>query len=151
MRAVVQRVSEASVRVGERTVASIGQGLMVLVCVEVGDTGQQAVRLVDKLLKLRIFADAQGRMNRSLQDLDGQGLQGELLLISQFTLAGDVWSGNRPSFTGAAPADQGMALFESLVALARERHGRVEQGVFGADMKVRLLNDGPVTLVIDSR
>ena len=150
MKAVVQRVLEASVTVSDRLVGEIGPGLLVLVCAEVGDTELQAQRLVDKLLKLRIFADEQGKMNRSVQDLDGAGAHGGLLLVSQFTLAGDVWSGNRPSFAQAAPAAQGRELFDRVVTLSRQRHSLVQTGEFGADMRVRLINDGPVTLVIQT-
>lgn len=148
MKAVVQRVGQAGVTVGGREVGRIGRGLMVLVCAEPGDSSAQALRLVDKLLKLRIFPDEAGRMNRSVQDLDGQGAMGGLLLVSQFTLAGDVWSGNRPSFTGAAAAEPARQLFDEVLALARARHPLVEQGEFGADMQVSLVNDGPVTLII---
>ena len=150
MKAVVQRVREAAGTVNGHEVGRIGVGLMVLVCAEVGDTEAQVERLLDKLLKLRIFSDDQGRLNRSLQDIDGQGAVGGLLLVSQFTLAGDVWSGNRPSFTGAAPAEAGRALYEALLVRARARHPKVAQGSFGADMQVSLVNDGPVTLIIQT-
>lgn len=141
MLALVQRVACASVRVGERVSGEIGQGLLVFVCAEPADTESQAQRLVDKLLKLRIFADEAGKMNRSVQDV-----QGGLLFVSQFTLAADTAAGNRPSFSGAAPPAQGRALFEAVLRLARERHAVVAQGEFGADMKVELVNDGPVTI-----
>jgi D-aminoacyl-tRNA deacylase len=139
--ALVQRVSHAAVDVAGQTVGSIGAGLLVLVCAEPADSEVQAVRLVDKLLKLRIFSDEDGRMNRSVQDTAGG-----LLVVSQFTLAAEVSGGNRPSFSGAAPAEQGRRLFEAVLRLARERHPVVEAGVFGADMQVRLVNDGPVTI-----
>jgi D-tyrosyl-tRNA(Tyr) deacylase len=139
--ALVQRVACASVRVGERVSGEIGQGLLVFVCAEPADTESQAQRLVDKLLKLRIFADEAGKMNRSVQDV-----QGGLLFVSQFTLAADTAAGNRPSFSGAAPPAQGRALFEAVLRLARERHAVVAQGEFGADMQVELVNDGPVTI-----
>lgn len=141
MLALVQRVACASVRVGERVSGEIGQGLLVFVCAEPADTESQAQRLVDKLLKLRIFADEAGKMNRSVQDV-----QGGLLFVSQFTLAADTAAGNRPSFSGAAPPAQGRALFEAVLRLARDRHAVVAQGEFGADMKVELVNDGPVTI-----
>ena len=141
MLALVQRVACASVRVGERVSGEIGQGLLVFVCAEPADTESQAQRLVDKLLKLRIFADEAGKMNRSVQDV-----QGGLLFVSQFTLAADTAAGNRPSFSGAAPPVQGRALFEAVLRLARERHAVVAQGEFGADMQVELVNDGPVTI-----
>lgn len=147
MIALVQRVREARVEVGGATVGAIGRGLLALVCAEVGDGDAQAARLVDKLLKLRVFADEHGRMNRSLQDLGG-GAVGGLLLVSQFTLAADTRGGNRPSFTRAAPAELGERLYERVLALARERHPVVAAGVFGADMQVHLVNDGPVTIPI---
>jgi D-aminoacyl-tRNA deacylase len=139
--ALVQRVSQASVEVDGVVVGAVGAGLLVLMCAEPADTPAQAEKLVDKLLKLRIFGDAAGRMNRSVQDIAGG-----LLVVSQFTLAADTSGGNRPSFTGAAPAEQGRALYDAVVRLARERHTPVETGVFGADMKVALVNDGPVTI-----
>ena len=142
MIALVQRVRQACVEVAGRRVGAIGPGLLVFVCAEPADTLLQAQRLVDKLLKLRILADTDGRMNRSLQDAGGG-----LLVVSQFTLAADTTGGNRPSFTGAAPAAQGRQLYEAVLALARERHPHsVEAGEFGADMQVHLVNDGPVTI-----
>jgi D-tyrosyl-tRNA(Tyr) deacylase len=139
--ALVQRVAEARVDVGGETVGAIGPGLLVLVCAQPSDTPAQAARLVDKLLRLRIFGDEAGRMNRSVQDIGGG-----LLLVSQFTLAADTSGGNRPSFSGAAPAELGRALYETVVRIARERHAPVAEGRFGADMQVRLVNDGPVTI-----
>jgi D-tyrosyl-tRNA(Tyr) deacylase len=139
--ALVQRVSEARVDVATRTVGQIGAGLLVLVCAEPADTEAQAVKLVDKLLKLRIFADDAGKMNRSLVDVGGG-----LLIVSQFTLAADVSAGNRPSFTAAAPPDLGRKLYEAVLHIARGRHPLVAAGVFGADMQVSLVNDGPVTI-----
>ena len=141
MIALVQRVLEARVDVAGHTVGAIGPGLLVMVCAEPGDTPALASKLVDKLLKLRIFSDAAGKMNRSVQDVAGG-----LLLVSQFTLAADVSGGNRPSFTAAAPPTLGRALFDDVVRLARARHANVAQGEFGADMQVHLLNDGPVTI-----
>ena len=141
MIALVQRVAEARVTVDGRVVGAIGRGLLVLVCAEPPDTPAQAAKLVDKLLKLRIFSDDAGKMNRSVQDVGGG-----LLVVSQFTLAADAAGGNRPSFSGAAPAGQGRALYEAVLRLARERHAPVEAGVFGADMQVALVNDGPVTI-----
>jgi D-tyrosyl-tRNA(Tyr) deacylase len=141
MIALVQRVKRAHVQVAGDIVGQIETGLMVLVCAEPSDTDATAARLLDKLLKLRIFADSAGKMNLNVQDV-----QGGLLLVSQFTLAADVSSGNRPSFVGAAPAAQGRALYETLLRLARERHTPVAQGWFGADMQVELVNDGPVTI-----
>ncbi len=141
MIALVQRVAEAQVVVGGATVGAIGRGLLVFVCAEPADSEAQAARLVDKLLKLRIFGDAAGRMNRSVQEVGGA-----LLIVSQFTLAADTGSGNRPGFAGAAPAAQGRALYEAVLRLARARHAVVEAGLFGADMQVHLVNDGPVTI-----
>jgi D-aminoacyl-tRNA deacylase len=139
--ALVQRVREARVDIAGATVGRIGAGLLVLVCGETADTEAQASTLVDKLLKLRIFSDQVGKMNRSVQDVGGG-----LLVVSQFTLAADTSGGNRPSFSGAAPAAQGEALYDAVVRLARERHAPVECGRFGADMQVHLVNDGPVTI-----
>jgi D-tyrosyl-tRNA(Tyr) deacylase len=144
MLALVQRVSQAQVQVAGHTVGAIGHGLLVLVCAEPADTPVQAVKLVDKLLKLRIFADEAGKMNRSVQDV-----QGGLLIVSQFTLAADTRSGHRPSFTAAAPAAQARALYEAVLAEARKKHTpaeRVQAGVFGADMAISLVNQGPVTI-----
>lgn len=153
MKAVVQRVRQAAVVVGEgvtaETVGAIGPGLLVLVCAERGDTPAHAERLVDKLLKLRIFSDADGRLNHPIGNWNGAGQAGGLLLVSQFTLAGDVWAGNRPSFTEAAPADEGLRLFNTVVERARSRHPVVATGRFGADMQIALLADGPVTLWMD--
>jgi D-tyrosyl-tRNA(Tyr) deacylase len=139
--ALVQRVTQARVEVAGQVMGAIGKGLLVLVCAEPADGSVQVAKLVDKLLKLRIFADDAGKMNRSVQDVGGG-----LLIVSQFTLAADTAGGNRPSFTAAAPADQGRALYDALLQLARERHPDVQAGVFGADMQVHLVNDGPVTI-----
>jgi len=139
--ALLQRVREARVEVGREVVGAIGPGLLVFVCAEPGDTETQAVKLVEKVLKLRIFSDDAGKMNRSVQDVAGG-----LLIVSQFTLAADTTGGNRPSFTGAAPAELGRRLYEAVLAEARKRHTPVEAGVFGADMQVGLINDGPVTV-----
>ncbi|MCE2917771.1 MAG: D-aminoacyl-tRNA deacylase [Rubrivivax sp.] len=146
MLALVQRVARARVEVAGQTVGEIGPGLLVLVCAEPADDESLALKLVDKLLKLRILADAAGKMNRSLMDAGGG-----LLLVSQFTLAADTAGGNRPGFSGAAPPALGRALFERVVALARERHPDVQTGVFGADMQVHLINDGPVTIPLTLR
>lgn len=146
MIALVQRVRSARVDVAGATVGEIAAGLLVLVCAEPEDSPAQAARLLDKLLKLRIFSDAAGKMNRSVQDLDGEGTPGGLLIVSQFTLAADTRSGNRPSFTGAAPAALGRALYDELLRLARAAHPLVASGEFGADMQVHLINDGPVTI-----
>lgn len=148
MKAVLQRVSQARVEVGGQVVGAIGVGFVMLVCAEHGDTRALADKLLAKVLKLRVFADEAGKMNRSLQDLDGQGACGGLLIISQFTLAADVSSGNRPSFTGAAPAELGRELYEYLVAQAGLLHPSVASGRFAADMQVHLVNNGPVTIPI---
>lgn len=148
MKAVLQRVRRASVAVDGQQVGAIAQGLLVLVCAEPQDTPEVTEKLLAKMLKLRIFSDEQGKMNRSVQDVDGQGQAGGLLLVSQFTLAADCSSGNRPSFTGAAPAAQGEALFEHLLERARALHAPVASGVFGADMQIELVNDGPVTICL---
>jgi D-tyrosyl-tRNA(Tyr) deacylase len=139
--ALLQRVAQARVEIGGETVGTIGAGLLMLVCAEPEDTPAVASKMVDKVLKLRIFADDQGRMNRSVQDTSGG-----LLIVSQFTLAADTRGGNRPSFTAAAPPVQGEALYETVLRLARERHPQVACGRFGADMQVHLVNDGPVTI-----
>jgi D-aminoacyl-tRNA deacylase len=141
MIALVQRVRSARVEVADVVVGQIDQGLLVLVCAEPTDTPAHAAKLVDKLLKLRIFSDDAGKMNRSVQDVGGG-----LLLVSQFTLVADTRSGNRPSFTGAAPSTLGQALYEETLRVARSAHPQVQAGVFGADMQVHLVNDGPVTI-----
>ena len=146
MIALVQRVSRASVSVGGATVGEIAQGLLVLACAEPGDTDAIADKLIAKLLKLRIFSDDAGKMNRSVVDVHGG-----LLIVSQFTLAADVSGGNRPSFTGAAPPELGRALYERLLSTARTLHPVVAGGEFGADMQVSLINDGPVTIPITLR
>ena len=137
----MQRVRQAHVEVAGAVIGTIGQGLLVFVCAEPQDDGASAAKLVAKLLKLRIFADAAGKMNLSVQNVAGG-----LLIVSQFTLAADAGAGNRPSFTGAAPPEQGRALYERVLALAREQHAPVAAGEFGADMQVHLVNDGPVTI-----
>ncbi|HMN20074.1 MAG TPA: D-aminoacyl-tRNA deacylase [Ottowia sp.] len=141
MQALIQRVSEASVRVGGETVGAIGPGLLVLLCAERGDGEMEADRLLAKLLKLRIFSDAAGKMNHSVQDVGGG-----LLIISQFTLAADTSGGNRPSFSAAAEPATGQRLYDHFVAQARQAHPQVATGRFGADMQVALVNDGPVTI-----
>ena len=146
MISVLQRVRQARVEVEGRVVGQIGAGLVVLVCAERGDTEREADRLLAKLLKLRVFSDAAGKMNLSVQDMDGQGTPGGLLLVSQFTLAADTTGGNRPSFTQAAAPDEGRRLYDYLVAQARKVHPEVATGQFAADMQVHLVNDGPVTI-----
>ncbi|WP_367350920.1 D-aminoacyl-tRNA deacylase [Ottowia sp.] len=141
MLALIQRVTQARVEVAGDTVGEIGAGLLVLVCAEPADSEAECERLLVKLLRLRIFGDAAGKMNLSLQDTAGG-----LLLVSQFTLAADTRSGNRPGFSGAAEPGLGRRLFEHLVQLARAAHSAVASGRFGADMQVHLVNDGPVTI-----
>ena len=143
MKAVLQRVSEARVVVDGQTVGDIAQGLLVLLCAERGDTEAVGQKMLDKILKLRVFYDEAGKMNRSVVDVHGG-----LLIVSQFTLAADTRSGTRPSFTGAAPADEGRRLYDAFVAQAKAQHPQVQTGVFGADMQVHLVNDGPVTIPI---
>jgi D-tyrosyl-tRNA(Tyr) deacylase len=143
---VIQRVSQARVEVDGLTIGEISAGLLVLVCAERGDTQAQADKLLAKLLKLRIFSDEAGKMNRSVQDVGGG-----LLLISQFTLAADTSGGNRPSFTDAAAPEEGRRLYDYFVAQARASHPVVETGKFAADMKVHLVNDGPVTIPLTVR
>jgi D-tyrosyl-tRNA(Tyr) deacylase len=144
--ALLQRVRSARVEVDGQPMGAIGHGLLVLVCAEPDDTEAIAARLVDKVLKLRIFGDGAGRMNRSVQDVAGG-----VLWVSQFTLAADTRGGHRPSFSGAAPAAQGRALYEAVLRLAHERHPVNAAGVFGADMQVHLVNDGPVTVPLTVR
>jgi D-tyrosyl-tRNA(Tyr) deacylase len=138
---LVQRVSQARVEVDGRSIGAIGPGLLLLVCAERGDGQAQADKLLAKVLKLRIFSDAAGKMNRSVQDSGGG-----LLVVSQFTLAADTSGGNRPSFTNAAAPDDGRRLYEYFVAQARQAHPVVETGEFAAHMQLHLVNDGPVTI-----
>ena len=145
MRALLQRVSQARVTVDGSVVGEIGAGLLILLGVANPDTAANAEFLVDKILNLRIFPDAAGKMNLSLLDTAG-----ELLVVSQFTLYGDCRKGRRPSFDAAAPAEQARALYESFVALARRSGLRVETGVFQTHMEVALVNDGPVTLMLET-
>jgi D-aminoacyl-tRNA deacylase len=141
--ALVQRVGEARVVARGRTIGEIGAGLLAFVCAERGDAEQQADKLLAKILKLRIFSDDAGKMNRSVQDIGGG-----LLVVSQFTLAADVAGGNRPSFTNAAAPEDGKRLYDYFVQQARAAHPIVATGEFAADMKVHLVNDGPVTIPI---
>ena len=146
MIALVQRVSEAKVSVDGCVTGAIEAGLLVLLGVEKGDTQAQAEKLLGRVLGYRIFPDTEGKMNRSVAELDGG-----LLLVPQFTLAADTHKGTRPSFSPAAPPDLGEALFDYFVATACARHPKVETGRFGADMKVSLVNDGPVTFWLEVR
>jgi D-aminoacyl-tRNA deacylase len=140
MIALIQRVSQARVRVSGEVVGEIGAGLLALVCAERGDGEREAEALLARLLGYRVFADAAGRMNRSLRDVGGG-----LLVVSQFTLAADTHTGTRPSFTPAAAPDLGRRLYDHFVAAARSVHAPVATGTFGAMMQVELINDGPVT------
>jgi D-tyrosyl-tRNA(Tyr) deacylase len=146
VKALVQRVARAQVTVGGEVVGAIGAGLLVLVCAEQGDSELQGDKLLAKILKLRIFSDPQGKMNLSVQDMDGAGAQGGLLVVSQFTLAADCAGGNRPSFKSAAAPEDGRRLYNYFVDQARRQHADVQTGVFAADMQVELINDGPVTI-----
>lgn len=146
MLALVQRVSRAKVTVEHEVIGEIGRGFLVLVCAEQGDTQVEADKLLAKILKLRIFNDANGKMNLAIQNLDGAGMVGGLLLVSQFTLAAETTGGNRPSFTNAAAPARGRELFDYLVAQARAAHPIVQTGRFATEMAVELVNDGPVTI-----
>lgn len=146
MIALLQRVAEAAVLVNGEVVARAGRGALALIGVERGDGPAQAERLLQRMLAWRMFPDTGGRMNLDLRQVDG-----DLLLVPQFTLAADTDSGNRPSFSPAAPPGEGERLFGELVARARQSYPRVESGVFGANMQVRLVNDGPVTFRLQVR
>ncbi|WP_373053380.1 D-aminoacyl-tRNA deacylase [Thioalkalivibrio sp.] len=146
MIALIQRVSEASVRIGGEVAGAIGPGILALVAVEAGDTRAAVERTLERLLGYRVFADSRGRMNLSLRDTGGG-----LLLVPQFTLAADTRKGMRPSFSGAAPPELGTELFGLLLSRAREAHPVVAAGRFGADMQVALINDGPVTFWLQTR
>lgn len=146
MRAVIQRVTESSVKVDGRPVGAIGRGLMVLLGVSRGDTQKEADYLAEKIVNLRIFEDPDGRMNRSLLETGG-----EMLVVSQFTLLGDCRKGRRPSFVGAAPPEAANTLYEYFVEITRKRGITVRTGEFGAMMAVSLVNDGPVTLIVESK
>ena len=145
MRAVLQRVRSATVTVEGDTIASIAQGLVVLLGVAKGDSEADVSYMADKILQLRVFSDEAGKMNRSIVDV-----QGALLLVSQFTLLGDTHRGRRPGFDAAAPPDVAQRLYESVAHAIRERGVHVQTGKFGANMVVTLENDGPVTFVLDS-
>ncbi len=145
MKALIQRVRGARVEVAGEIVGAIDQGLLALVGVEPQDNPASVAKLLHKLLNYRVFSDADGKMNLSLKDVGGG-----MLLVSQFTLAADTKSGLRPSFSSAAPPALGAELFEQLVVLARQQHPQVATGRFGADMQVHLVNDGPVTFLLES-
>ncbi len=143
---LLQRVSQARVEVDGESIAAIEGGLLVLVGFERGDQASRLERFLERLLNYRVFADEQGRMNRSLRDINGG-----LLLVPQFTLAADTNSGNHPSFTPAAPPEQGEALYSQLVELAQSTWPGTQTGRFGADMKVHLINEGPVTFLLETK
>ena len=145
MKFVIQRVSHASVTVHEETIGRINQGYLVLIGVGKEDTREDADRLVKKMIGLRIFSDENGKINKSLEDVNG-----ELLLVSQFTLYADCRHGNRPGFTEAAGPDMANELYEYIIESCKKEVAVVEQGEFGADMKVELLNDGPFTILLES-
>lgn len=147
MRVVIQRVSEAAVKIDGTIVGEISKGLLVLLGIAQEDTEQDALYLIQKLINLRIFSDADGKMNLSVQDCGG-----ELLVVSQFTLYADTKKGNRPSYIRAARPEHAIPLYEFfLQELQKQFQGPIQTGQFGADMKVSLINDGPVTIIIDSR
>ncbi len=146
MRAVIQRVSYANVQVNGDTVGAIEQGLMILLGITENDTEEDIIWLADKLRKLRIFSDEQGKMNRSVEDINGS-----CLVISQFTLFASTKKGNRPSFIKSAKPDIAIPLYQQFVDYLKDQSLKVETGIFGADMKVSLLNDGPVTITMDSK
>ncbi|MFC4687503.1 MAG: D-tyrosyl-tRNA(Tyr) deacylase [Chryseobacterium sp. 36-9] len=146
MRVVIQRVSEASVKVDNQIVGEIGKGLMLLIGVDENDENADADWLVKKILDVRVFSDEEGKMNHSVKDING-----EILCISQFTLISDYKKGNRPSYIKAAKPDKAIPLFEYFKDEIKKSGLKTESGIFGADMKVSLINDGPVTLVFDSK
>ena len=144
MKVVIQRVKNASVKVDEKVVGEIEKGFLVLIGIKVGDTKQQADYLVKKVCNLRVFEDQKGKMNLNLKDAGGK-----LLIVSQFTLYGDCSDGNRPSFSEAARPDEAIPLYEYFCDECSKNGIEVQKGIFGADMKVELLNDGPVTIIIE--
>ena len=146
MRVVLQRVSHASVTVEEKVIGKIQRGFLLLVGVTHDDAMEDMEYLVRKIVQMRIFEDEEGKLNRSIQDIGG-----EILSVSQFTLYADTKKGNRPSFSKAAPGDVAIKMFEQFNGLLRDTGIPVETGQFGADMKVELLNDGPVTILLDSK
>ncbi|MEX0940767.1 MAG: D-aminoacyl-tRNA deacylase [Candidatus Babeliales bacterium] len=146
MKVVIQRVQSACVVVDQKEVSSIKQGLMVLVGIGINDTPDDARYIADKLIKLRIFADDQGKINKSVSDIDG-----EILLVSQFTLYADTSKGNRPSFIYAMAPDLAEPFFSAFVQTVKERYEKVKTGIFGADMKVHLINDGPTTIILETK
>ena len=146
MRAVIQRVTDADVTVEKKITGSIGKGFVVLLGVEDGDTTADADYMVEKITGLRVFEDEEGKMNLSMMDVGG-----EMLAVSQFTLLGDVRKGKRPSFTKAARPEQAVELYDYFTAKVREKGVKVGEGIFQAEMLVRINNDGPVTILLDSK
>lgn len=146
MKLVIQRVTEASVSIEGKCVGKIGKGYMVLFGAGAGDTREMAEKLFDKMIKLRIFADENGKTNKSIQDVDG-----ELLIVSQFTLYANCKKGNRPSFIDAGSPQEAEELYEYFLELGRTKYGSCQHGEFGADMQVSLCNDGPFTIILDSK
>ena len=144
MKLVIQRVKNASVTVEKKVVGEIEKGFLVLIGIKVGDTKEQADYLVKKLLNLRVFEDENEKMNLSIKDING-----EILIVSQFTLYADTLHGNRPSFINAAKPDKANELYEYFIEKAKQKGLKIEAGIFGADMKVELLNDGPVTILLE--
>ena len=144
MKIVLQRVACASVRVGDAVIGEIGRGYVVLLGIGAGDNEAAVDKAVDKIKKLRLFPDDEGKTNRSIVDIEG-----ELLVVSQFTLYADCRKGNRPSFTDAAPPDRAEALYEYFIAAAKPHFAKVACGSFGASMQVKLVNDGPFTVVLE--
>lgn len=144
MKLVIQRVKKAEVKVDGQTVGKIDEGFLVLIGIKVGDTKEQADYLVKKLCNLRVFSDENGKMNKSLNDV-----KGKLLIVSQFTLYANCSDGNRPSFIEAARPEEAIPLYEYFCNECMKKNIEVQKGIFGADMKVKLLNDGPVTIVME--
>jgi D-tyrosyl-tRNA(Tyr) deacylase len=144
MKIVLQRVSSASVKVDSKIVGSIDHGILLLIGFSSNDTEESILPTLEKIVKLRIFSDEEGKMNKSVLDVNGSAL-----LVSQFTLYADTKKGNRPSFIEAARPEQAIPLYEFFIAEMKKRISKVETGIFGADMKVELVNDGPVTIVFD--
>lgn len=140
---LIQRVRSSQLHIEGALHAEIGQGLLALVGIEKGDTEVTLARMLDKLYAYRVFSDSEGKMNLSVKDIDGG-----VLLVSQFTLAADTQKGLRPGFSSAMPPALAQPLFETMVGLARQRHSKTESGIFGADMQISLLNDGPVTFIL---
>ena len=146
MRAVIQRVKSANVKTGGEIIGEINKGFMVLLGIEAGDTREDAEYIVKKTVNLRVFDDENGKMNKSISEVNGA-----ILMVSQFTLLGDTKKGNRPSFVRAMPPESAEPFFEEIIAMFKAAYDRIDTGEFGADMDVALVNDGPVTILLDSR